>query len=391
MDNITDEMIISMMDKMTEFNVLTLDRDDISKFEFLGFNPKEFLRALLSHQARQGIPAKALESDIVQMIILYVMVGNPNDTNMARRSEAAQADFKTLKNKYGLTQAGKKLKSNVFTIPRFAATFSILTMRIAKIIGPREFPGPFGSVTLPWFLKVPVFPSIIPRKTPDGIRIMLIMASAAFSSDMSMVISRFTNPSVEDIFASQYSFANNAFNSTFPSEDSRIAYISTLPIADYFQEIRDTVKKALKLSGSALQIEFPPLALIRSSLPYNEPIEPEAHSFPESSNSRNKRFESSSKGKKPEGEGIFNAPSKSPNDFESSSEEEDDSEAEMSTKGKNKGKESEVSPQTPPRASVLYYPAGLNAKKKKAFRQAERAKGFGGQFIDLPAGASMSV
>jgi len=243
-EDITDETIQRVLITISSVDLSSLPSALSSRYDFLGFNPKDFIKALLTKQKVKTISNSDFQSDIVKMIYMFVKIGNPNpETNLKRRSPEALTDYTSLRDKYNIVIKAKAQAANVITIPRVASAFPILTMRIGEKLGVRDFVGPYNSAKLPWFCKMQVFPSIIPLTLPDSTRNFLLAANAAYTAEQSIALDKDSTKTAEQFVVEQFRFVMTIYNSPFPDNSQRTAYFKSLNVPVNYDKIMGVVNK----------------------------------------------------------------------------------------------------------------------------------------------------
>jgi hypothetical protein len=343
----TDSVIDAELMRFEALDFSNLGNLIDSRYDFQGFQPKTHLKTLLTKKREQKIEQDVFQADIVKMIAMFLKIGNPNPNNLQKRTSEVQGDIDALKLRYGLAVSARGKPSSVVTVPRVAATFVILTMRIAERIGVRDYSGPFNSNQLPWFMKVSVFPAIIPHSFPPELKSMLLQGFLAFSLEQSMALSKKDADQLPQLLVEQKNIIVSVNTSSSPNESSRSNYIKTLDWSSALQKIGQVLslldQRFPNESGTISIRQARPLLIAQGI----------ALATPEKS----KRSE---KGKLPE-------------KLEEEMTSESDGEASETEPGKSD--ESKF-------PKVMVYPKGLNSKKRKEFRSKMAAQGFVGIYKD---------
>jgi len=380
--SISDDVIDYVMVRMELFDLDGVIEEYISRYDFMGFQQDTYIKSLILKRSKKKIAKDEFEIDLVKMIVMFLKIGNPNDNNMGRRSQEAKDDWQQLKSRYNIVTNASGQDSRVVTIPRTASSFPILTMRVAERVGVRDFPGPFNSRSLPWYLKVSVFPACVPHDMSEGTRNLLLAAAAAFSAEQSLAFPRSRGTPANSILIDQFKFILISYNSKYPSEESRSWYLNTLPIIDDYARIRAVSERVFTLvddissqvpliesvtadttSISAKVSQKPKRAMPEEPVGFEEAgYQGDKHEKPDQSSSKDK-----GKGK----EKVEGKSDKEKFDLPSDSDEE-------SSKDYGIDKEGNKFP------SLLFYPVGLSSKKKKEFRTRKRDEGYKGGFATQP-------
>jgi len=123
------------------------------------------------------------------------------------------------------------------------ATFPNLAIRIAKIVGHKEFRGgPMASSRLPYYLQVQVFPAVIPRNLADRTKEALKIASLCYTIDQSIQISQIKNPDLKSIAATQMNFTNVGHTSPVPKEAERKSVFQSLSLSSDYAKIAEVLE-----------------------------------------------------------------------------------------------------------------------------------------------------
>jgi len=360
----SDELLQLEIQKFENLNIEPMFTVIDNRYEYQGFQPKEHLKALLIKKKTSNVTDDIFQSDMVKMIAMFIKIGNPNPNNLKKRAPEVSSDVDMMKLRYGLSVSAQGKPSSTITIPRVAATFATLTMRVAHRIGVRDYTGPLGSNMLPWFMKVPVFPAIIPHEFPQSLKEMLLNAFMAFSVEQSLALSRRKPDEMKVIFYEQKNIIMSIHATPIPSAKDRTNFARTLDWRLALKPVMDISKVLLtkipEIGETPATRMLKPLLIQQG---YNMSPDPATEPTTEPSGSGGGVRTGEPKGKEP---AIY-------------SDEDDDEEDQIS---ESEDVEQEFSiPNFPP---VMHYPKGANKKSRAKFRAELTARGFTGRFDRAP-------
>jgi hypothetical protein len=220
-------------------DVESLKKEDFDQFQYQGFDPYKIIESLMKVKTSKTVTDEDFKTDVYTMVAIGVIKGSVNSRNINKMSDAGKVGVQGIITKYGILMGGGKSQpAHVVTFPRMMATFPDITIRMTKVIGVKEFRGgPMESTRLPWYLQVQVFPAIIPRKTDQDIKTMLLAASLCYSIDQSIQISQLKNPDLKKLAGDQFNFTNIGHNSPVPAESVRESVFKSLSVHNDYAKI----------------------------------------------------------------------------------------------------------------------------------------------------------
>jgi hypothetical protein len=223
-------------------DVETLKSEEFEQFQYQGFDPYKIVETLLKVQTDKSISNENLMKDVFSMVAVGMIKGSITKKNKDKMSEAGKAQITELSAKYGIKEGGGRGQpSHVITFPRMMATFPDISIRLVKVIGPKEFRGgPMNSSRLPSYMQVQVFPAIIPKDIGLGAKKMLMTASLCYSVDQSVQISQITiadDSHLKKIANDQIKFTQVGHTSPVPSADVRKTVFGKLSIKEDYPAI----------------------------------------------------------------------------------------------------------------------------------------------------------
>jgi len=227
------ERIISLINKG---DVEALKAEDFDQFQYQGFNPIKIVQALYRVKQEKSVSDSDFVNAIFRMVAIGMIKGSVNDHNITKMSDEGKSQLTSMIAEYGIKKGGGRGESSsVITFPRVMATFPDIAVRMAKIIGAKEFSGgPMLSTRLPYYLQVQVFPAVIPRSFNKDAKRMLLTASLCYTIDQSTQISNIKDPDLKALASTQGNFTMVGHNSPVPSAEVRLSIFNKLPLsADY--------------------------------------------------------------------------------------------------------------------------------------------------------------
>lgn len=224
---------------VNEGDVESLKAEEFEQFQYQGFDPYKIVDALSKVKEAKDISNENFRKDVFAMVAVGMIKGSVNEHNIDKMSDAGKTDLLDLISKYSIKMGGGKgQSSSVITFPRVMATFPDISVRLVRVIGPKEFQGgPMLSTRLPDFMNVQVFPAIIPKNIDPDVKKMLLTASLCYSIDQSVQISKIQNPNLKQLAADQANFTNIGHNSPVPSATVRATVFGGLKISDNYEKI----------------------------------------------------------------------------------------------------------------------------------------------------------
>lgn len=245
---ITDSAVLAFIHKIESLDLSATSASDFEMFKYMGFNPIDFVKALMAIQRKKAIGVNDFVDDIKKMIAIGIFLGNPSPSNLQKRDERGVLEITRLTSLYGLQQSAKGTDSSTITIPRIVSSFPIHTMNLLQIIGSRVYSGPLGSTGLPWYMRHRVFPSCVPKSFPEEIKNFLFYGCLAFGIEESAAVSK--NREWEQIANDQINFIRIAHESPIPDEETRKTFFKTLNIQADFKKIQPIARKVRQMLNS---------------------------------------------------------------------------------------------------------------------------------------------
>lgn len=233
-----------VLELINKGDVEALKSEEFDQFQYQGFDPMKIVQSLAKSKADGNIDDVQFKNDVYKMVAIGIIKGSVNDHNMTKMSDDGKGDLNTLMKTYGIAKGGGRGKaSSVITFPRVMATFPDIAVRLVSVIGPKEFNGgPLLSSRLPHFLKVQVFPAVIPRNLHADAKKMLLTASLCYSIDQTTQISQLKSPDLKQLAATQGNFTMVGHQSPVPSAGVRSGVFKTLKVEESYGAILSVLR-----------------------------------------------------------------------------------------------------------------------------------------------------
>jgi len=242
--SISQADIENVINLLRNFSVDDLKQEDYDIFQYQGFDPMKVIQAFIKVKNDKNISDDEFISDICKLSAIALIKGSVNSNNIKKMSAEGQKEVKALSSKYGIKMGGGKGQaSNVVTFPRIMASFPDLSVRIANKLGGKDFSGgPLLTTRLPQYMKIQVFPGVIPRNLDEEAKKFLLVASLCYSIDQTIQISRMKDPDVKAVASTQNNFVLISHTSPVPVEDARSEVFKSLHIDRDFDDIMKVIK-----------------------------------------------------------------------------------------------------------------------------------------------------
>jgi hypothetical protein len=234
----------NLLTLISKGDIAALKSEEFDQFQYIGFDPMRIVQSLLRVKNDEKIDDDQFRTDVYKMIAIGIIKGSVNDHNITKMSDTGKNDINALLKKYGIQKGGGRGKaSSVITFPRVMATFPDIAVRMVGVIGAKEFNGgPMLSSRLPNYLKVQVFPSVVPRNLNSSVKQMLLMANLCYTIDQSTQISQLKDPDLKSLAATQSNFTNIGHQSPVPNSLTRLTVFKSLNIDEDYDSIMSVIK-----------------------------------------------------------------------------------------------------------------------------------------------------
>jgi len=227
----TDEVDKVFSDLDSESSVSSFDSTGVEGFDYIGFNPKIIMQALIASGKAKGRSKDEMVKDMGVLAGIAHKKGSITQTNYAKLQAAGKVVYDNLAGIYSIKMGGSKgLGPDVVTIGRIGPTMParILQMLILGKVTARKYPGACKSSTLPDVLCSQALAPCIPTSLESTFRDLILAICEAYSIDQSCTIAKGKKPKPEDIWQDQKQFVYTSFSSNYPSEETRIRVFKML-------------------------------------------------------------------------------------------------------------------------------------------------------------------
>jgi len=242
---VTDAQITDLLTRMRRWALATIDWAQFDKFEFQGFNPETTVAAFISCSKKMNLADGVLENDIITVVGIGIMKGNITGKNKKRMSEEGIKAYDELAARYGISSSPGGKSASTITIPRTVAAYAGLAVRMVTKMGPKKYPGKsFNSTTLPAFMQITCFPSIVPSTLPPKITEFLLIGNLCYSMDLTITVKGIVDViEIGNLIDEQRKFVDLAHSSSIPSLKSRQGLVTELKLDTHYKMILEAVQQ----------------------------------------------------------------------------------------------------------------------------------------------------
>jgi len=266
-----NKAIESVTDKeITDFANLidTTTQDDINPADFIaleyqGFDPLMVRLTLIAISKKHKEQLSQLKSDVMWMIAINIYMGNVQAKSHSRRSLRGRTIVGALVKKYGIKTGsqGAGQVSTMITFPRVSAAFPTLSTRMAnKLPVKRYVRAPFHSFTLPGFMTIASFASLIDDEATEDLKMFLLEVVCAYSCDQSIVVAEGKSRAARqgkrpeplgaiEAHSLQWPYIEAASNSPVPSGVMRRTLFTEYQLIDMYEIFQPVVTTLRNLIG----------------------------------------------------------------------------------------------------------------------------------------------
>jgi hypothetical protein len=254
---IRDDQVIKFKRRIRKWTQEKIDPSKYSYLEFVGFNPEIIRNAFIAMGLYYSMTFDQLIEDIMTIIAMNLYMGNMLEKNRKRRSDEAKKVIAEMAQKYNLKygQTSTGLDPHVITVPRVAAAFPILTVRMFHVLKPNTLLGmPFLSMSVPDAMRTSVFCSFLHVKLAHRTRLFLMKVVACYSCDQSVIFSsdpKTRKPTLEapDAYSRQWTYIQASASS--PAEDMYVMHDTLVEfgVPDKYSTFKPLVENLDQLTG----------------------------------------------------------------------------------------------------------------------------------------------
>lgn len=217
-----------------------IDEQVIKDFQYVGFNPNEVLRSILSMGKQAKKTPDQIKKDIATMATMAIMKGSITDHNLKKMSDEGKRTYQIYETTYGLRRGGSKnVDPKVVTIARVGAAFpgAIMSILLQKGNLAKQFTGPFGSKSLPAYLRHQAAAACIPETLAEPVKSYLLGLVIAHTADQTKNLSK-SKDKPEELYERQENFVNQTHSSSYPTEPVRKQIFKQMSLIADFEKLK---------------------------------------------------------------------------------------------------------------------------------------------------------
>ncbi|KAI1005381.1 hypothetical protein K3495_g2831 [Podosphaera aphanis] len=185
----------------------------VELFSYQRFSPEMVLERFEKIKAEKGIEESVFQEDLRSLIRMGIEWDRRVRKSVTKRKATA------LINKYQIKRSVQHDRKAI-TLHRILAAFPIQTVKLLKDVPVANYNNVFGCIELPYFMKISVFPSLIPKANlKETIRETLLLVVSCYTAEQYMAQSGLKNYRVAVLRAQHY--AKVSYDSTLPEEEKR--------------------------------------------------------------------------------------------------------------------------------------------------------------------------
>jgi len=241
------EAFWSELEKMDPVSLMSLEVTDA--FKYVGYDPDVVLRELLFRGKKAKRSQEELKKDMVDIVTIAIIKGSITEKNLQKTSDAGKLMYKKLQETYNLVTGGAKGRDSThLTTARVAAAVPGLVTQILikKPEFAKTFVGPFGSKSLPPYLRHQAAAACIPEGSSEKLKEYLLGLITAYTADQTKNLSK-TKDSAEELFDSQLNYVMTTFNGHHPTEEHRKKIFQNFSLSNDFEKLNMVAIKIKKV------------------------------------------------------------------------------------------------------------------------------------------------
>lgn len=228
-----------------------LEEDVLDAFKYIGFNPDLVLQTFMARGKAAGKDSSTMKKDLVKVVTIAIIKGSITDNNLQKTSDTGKVIYRELKDTYKFVTGGAKGKdSKVLTVARVAAAVPglITQVLVKKPKFAKTFAGPFGSKSLPPYLRHQAAAACIPEAAPERLKDFLLGLITAFTADQTKNLSS-TKSSAEELYDLQQNFVQTTFDSNHPKEETRKKIFQSFSLSGDYLKLQAVGQKIKKVKS----------------------------------------------------------------------------------------------------------------------------------------------
>jgi len=244
------KLVDAFWKELESLDPTTLISDEVTDaFKYVGFDPDVVLREILHRGQKKGKSGSVIQKDLIDMVTIAIIKGSVTEKNLKKTSDAGKVFYKKLQDDYSISTGGAKGKDSTHvTVARVAAAVPgvVTQILVKKPEFSKTFVGPFGSKSLPPYLRHQAAAACIPELLSEKLKDYLLGLITAFTADQSKTLSG-TKEKPEDLYDMQLNFVMTTHNSKHPSEDLRKAIFQSFSLSNDFDKLNATATRIKKI------------------------------------------------------------------------------------------------------------------------------------------------
>lgn len=226
--------------------------DVVSAFQYIGFNPDVIMREILFRGKKAGKDHAAILGDMVDIVTIAVIKGSITSDNLKKISDPGKVLYKRLQDTYQLETGGAKGKDSThLTVARVAAAVPgmVIQVLVKRSEFAKTFVGPFGSKTLPAYLRHQAAAACLPGTLTPKLKDYIIGLITAFTADQTKALSKSKKDTAEELFDTQLNYVVTTNSSAYPSEAQRASIFKSFSLSNDYQKLADVATKIKKVKS----------------------------------------------------------------------------------------------------------------------------------------------
>lgn len=247
---ISQKAVDDFWNELEKLDPITLVSDDVlDAFKYIGFDPETVLREILKRGMKAGKKINEIKKDMVDMVTIAIIKGSITDRNLQKTSDSGKLMYKKLTDTYQLISNGTKGKDSTYlTVARVAAAVPgmVIQILVKKPAYAKTFVGPFGSKSLPPYLRHQAAAACIPEHYPEKLKDFVLGLITAYTADQSKTLSR-SKDTAEELFDNQLNFVTTTHGSKHPSEDQRKKIFGSFSLSSDYEKLHAVALRVKKI------------------------------------------------------------------------------------------------------------------------------------------------
>lgn len=237
-------------EELEAMDPVTLVSDEVTDaFKYIGFDPDIVMREMIHRGKKAGKDGNQIMKDLVDIVNIAIIKGSVTEKNLKKTSDTGKVIYSNLQKVYELQTGGVKGKDSThLTVARVAAAVpGIVTKVLVKRPDfSKTFIGPFGSKSLPPYLRHQAAAACIPEAISEKLKDYLLGLITAFTADQSKTLAN-KKDSADVLFDEQQNYVMTTHNSKHPSESQRTKIFQNFSLSNDFEKLNVVAVKVKKV------------------------------------------------------------------------------------------------------------------------------------------------